>query len=528
MPELPNEILQTIVRHLASLRDVKNVRLANKTFATMAEPVLFNRVGLVPYVDCLEDFAQTMQHNPTIARHVKILIYEVSTRYTPGFSVGFAERSGQADTFNEHLEVNSLEYQDQDTEIKLFSRCVQLLPRLTSIRLHGCKGRRHSSLPAAFEGYYQRFCQLEGVFAIDDRIYLNEYSLPISKPIDSWTPKVALFAVAWASESSITSFRVASLDLDGFMAECREELPKVRSVFSKLKDIRIRCGIEYGMASPVRHQARQALVDLVASAADLEKLQLTLNDFVFFGRREPHGPQTSCLRGLVRLPDYNLREDPMFSSLEYLDLGCMAFQAIELSALISNHRHTLRRLVLRDLRLAEAHHRDPPPCWVRTFKEIRSYHIPYIELDGAFKNPTHQQWVIHGHDQDPTCLSRRVQAWLVGKGEEACPIEHAAVRLDSSGREIVPLKEDRSVGDESFWEDTGDNPSDDSDGEDHSDDDSHTSTEHADDVFFGGPFIEDDEEDEEDEEGWDDDLPSPKLSSEDEHYVAYRQGTNHA
>ncbi|KAK5257115.1 hypothetical protein LTR40_009781, partial [Exophiala xenobiotica] len=69
MPELPHEILQSIVHQLESLRDVKNVRLANKTFALMAEPILFHRVGLVPYADCLEDFALMIQNNPTIARH---------------------------------------------------------------------------------------------------------------------------------------------------------------------------------------------------------------------------------------------------------------------------------------------------------------------------------------------------------------------------------------------------------------------------------------------------------------------------
>jgi hypothetical protein len=441
MPELPNEILQTIVRHLESLRDVKNVRLANKTFAMVAEPVLFNCVGLVPYADCLEGFAQTMQDNPTIARHVKILIYEVSTRYTPGSGVG-SERSGQAATFDEHLEVNSLQYHKQATEDTLFSRCVQSLPQLTSIHLRGDVGRRHDPFPAAFQGYFQRLCKSTN---IADPTHLNKHSR-LTLPPEFCKPEVALFAVASASKSSITSFRVESLDPDEFLAGCKEGLPRVRSIFSKLKDIRIRCGSESPAAT---HQARLALVDLVASAADLEKLQLNLNYFPF-ARRENHGPQTSFLPGLVRLSDYSLREDPMFACLEYLELASMACQAIELSALVSNHRHTLRRLMLRDLRLTEAHHGDPLPCWVHTFREIRSCHFPYVELDGGFANPTGQQWLVRGDDEDPTCLSRRVQAWLVGKGEEACPIEHAAVRLDSGGREIVPLEVDRPIGDESY------------------------------------------------------------------------------
>ncbi|KIW52695.1 hypothetical protein PV05_08320 [Exophiala xenobiotica] len=132
MPELPNEILQTIVRHLESLRDVKNVRLANKTFAMMAEPILFYRVELVPYVDCLEGFAQTMENNPTIARHVRILLYEVSMRYNTDFSVGSEHATGQAAAFNRHLEDNSLHYHEQATEVMLFSR-VQSLPGLTDI-----------------------------------------------------------------------------------------------------------------------------------------------------------------------------------------------------------------------------------------------------------------------------------------------------------------------------------------------------------------------------------------------------------
>jgi len=144
----------------------------------------------------------------------------------------------------------------------------------------------------------------------------------------------------------------------------------------------------------------------------------------------------------------------------------MACQAIELSALISNHRHTLRRLVLRNLLLVEAHQRNSPACWVHTFKEIRSYHIPHVKLAGSFANPTNQQWAVRGATEDPTCLPSRVQAWLVGEGEEVCPIERAAVRLDSSGREIVPLAGDRPVGDTSFCLDMSPAPSEDLEGED--------------------------------------------------------------
>jgi hypothetical protein len=73
----------------------------------------------------------------------------------------------------------------------------------------------------------------------------------------------------------------------------------------------------------------------------------------------------------------------------------------------------------------------------------------------------------------------------------------------------VPLEEDNLVGDESFRLDMGeDYPSDESDGED-------------------GVFLWDAYYDEVDAEGWDDDPPSDELSSEDEHYVAYRQSTNH-
>ena len=100
----------------------------------------------------------------------------------------------------------------------------------------------------------------------------------------------------------------------------------------------------------------------------------------------------------------------------------------------------------------------------------------------------------------------------MGDGEEVCPIERAAVRLGSSGRDIVPLEEDRPVGDTSFCLDMGADPSDDSDGEDYSDNVSNSSAEYAYNVFFGDPFIDDDEED-----GWDDDLQSPELSSDDEH-----------
>lgn len=46
-PSLPNELLQVIVRNLEKV-DLKNVRLACKTLASMAEPILFRELVLVP------------------------------------------------------------------------------------------------------------------------------------------------------------------------------------------------------------------------------------------------------------------------------------------------------------------------------------------------------------------------------------------------------------------------------------------------------------------------------------------------
>ncbi len=64
----------------------------------------------------------------------------------------------------------------------------------------------------------------------------------------------------------------------------------VRSVFSKLKDIRIGC--TFGHLDST-HTARRALANLVASAADLEILQLNLTDYPF-QPPEDNGPETSC------------------------------------------------------------------------------------------------------------------------------------------------------------------------------------------------------------------------------------------
>jgi hypothetical protein len=48
---------------LSARQGTKNARISSKTFAILAEPRLFKRMALVPYVDCLEEFASMMCNN---------------------------------------------------------------------------------------------------------------------------------------------------------------------------------------------------------------------------------------------------------------------------------------------------------------------------------------------------------------------------------------------------------------------------------------------------------------------------------
>ena len=133
--ELPQEILQMIINYLPGSA-LNNVRLSSKALKFLAEPRLFERMVLVPYVDCLEGFANMTRNNP-IARYVQMLHYGAESRWDSSWVVPeeeFEQTTTQSGA-DWRLENHVLSFHGQTTEVLLLSNCFRKLPALGAIHV---------------------------------------------------------------------------------------------------------------------------------------------------------------------------------------------------------------------------------------------------------------------------------------------------------------------------------------------------------------------------------------------------------
>ncbi|KAJ9615471.1 hypothetical protein H2200_001546 [Cladophialophora chaetospira] len=441
IPELPNEILHSIIEHLPPPA-LKNARLSSKLFKLLAEPLLFRRMSLVPYADCLKPFSQLMRGNP-IAQHVREINYDAQHRYTPDFVPGTSAEGGEA--VKRGLRDNGFWGKDDVyLESRLLEECMRHLPLLEIVVVTEFVAASMPRGPIPLQtlpSYFRRISQGTGI----DCFTRSEGRTPELR----LSAKLAVMAIHFAGVKP-TCFQAKNIE-HRFFLECGEglgfkEMPMCKSSFGALKKLDLEFRGGGGHASAHSYTKFGALV---GAANNVQRLRIWLPDVKVETWTSILRKQ-SWLTNMTDLSVHRAHPQPMFPRLTHLSLGCMICCEDELVALIQTHRHSLQKVEMHQMTLIKSSQQDSPPCWVRLLKALRPCRIP-ITLDGNFTNSYRQWWQINeASAYRQNSLKPHVERWASGQGKDICPIEKAAVTLDADHKEIVPSREEFFIGDYSF------------------------------------------------------------------------------
>ncbi|KAJ9604979.1 hypothetical protein H2200_010368 [Cladophialophora chaetospira] len=418
---LPSEVLLSIINSLPNKKGLKEVRFTSKAVACMVEPRLFDTVILVPYRDCLQDFARCMKENPRIAYYVQTLQYKVWPRYVGEMEALHSNHVEAMAT----LRRSGPSEKNEEEELSLIADCLSLLPSLRKIYTSEVDfGPRYAGT------------------------YISKRSHPYLRRISPHTllpfrqcssgdlttgAQIAILALSQVpSCPAITELEMFYADaFDSFVdipESSNERMATYRQFFSQLKTI----VLEFQLPYPERPWARRwchsaGLLEtqrnigtLLASARRVERLHFRgANTSDPLQLYKKIGPDNSWLATLLRNDTGSIRHETIYPNLKVLELGNAVCSESELTTLITSNRHKLQKLILYKMVLVK-HPREQNnnPSWVQTFKAIRGCSIPEVRIYGdlsyrgsplrasvEFAAVTHHQL---GNEIMPSCPGRRM------------------------------------------------------------------------------------------------------------------------
>ncbi len=446
IPQLPQEILQIIINYLPG-EDLKNVRLGGRTLALLAEPRLFQRMVLVPYIDCLEEFASMMSGNK-IAHHVRFIHYDAESRWDPCWEKYYMPSPTVPDNRKVWWMIssaNKLTHEHESTEISLLSNCFKELPSFRGLQVQDAEAYlNHVRRPMNSErsSYFAR---------LESRLGRILWPSPLGAR--GRGSLIALLACV-ASESRIEKLELRNLQVNKWDTEIPgyetfgdlKQPIMYQCIFRQLRSITLSfyTGYLHCRFTGI-HLGR-----ILDPALELEHLTIE-------GIDEVTSPAIRCqdswLRSILRGPDEEIRYETIFPRLKSLTLNRIVCHEPELVTLVRNHEGTLQSLCLANITLVKAEDDDSIPCLVRSLSAIRACKIPLVELFGRFTNRGTQWWWIDD-TQNPCCegdLKQSVEAWLTGENPETLKIlESAAVRLNNEGKEVNASRGQRKYFDKSW------------------------------------------------------------------------------
>ncbi|KAJ9615470.1 hypothetical protein H2200_001545 [Cladophialophora chaetospira] len=442
---LPNEVLQMIISCRALRgKDVKNFRLAGRTLARLAALRLFEMVTVVPYADHLEAFASFMRQEVTIAGLVHYLEYDVAWRYSR--NLGVDEDDSEPDfalSFKEKLGRQALEAEEHSsTELALLVNCMRALPSLRGVRV--------SEWTSPSISIYS-----------DDHDLVRSYFRKLARPgrdihlerlgkryMPEFATKLLLMACCLAGVQ-LTNLDAGEVSIEQLIEPLPpsvsvKELSMYRAIFGGLNVLRLDFAREL---CPTNTSIRENLGKMLTSAVSIQELDLGLV-------QDPHieycaaKPQESWLSSIVRESDGRLRNNAIFPRLTKLSLSKMVCQEQELVSLIRSHRHSLKQVCLGHIVLVHSPGDRAAACWVRVLHQLRSIRAIKYVFYGHFNNQSCQWWdVRYVPTLSKSSLKSRLLAWLANDDPTECPLEHAAVRLNEDGDEVLVSEREMDGGD---------------------------------------------------------------------------------
>lgn len=433
LPELPNEILLNIIQQCPRAT-LKNVRLASKTLAQMADPYLWRKVVLVPNEHCILGFVKALKRSK-VTRLITKLAYDARLcsfflhikqyRQIPPCPPQSEEEKVRAEVMLDRTAQGRFQpYEDMAIEVAMLSKALKLLPNLREIRVREYEDRNNTAFNKV-PYFYQHICR-------DLKINPDDVNFKVMTGGSSGRSYTkGILTAAYATSSRLQTFKMTSVDgraLFGVVpmksSAAQQQLRIFQAMMEDLRFLDLSFRNDTLMTTANHIEAAQALLK---SAQKVKTLRLRLTDCSVTRSQYADDELLSDLSGLVETPTGSWISRPLLPRLEALTIDACICHDEDLLHFLKIHATTLRRLELANITLLGGD--DRRECWVKLIKAIkRDLKLTSISFSGWFSNGGRQQWFVA---KDSVCASRlkaRVERYVVDNQIQECPLEPIAIK----------------------------------------------------------------------------------------------------
>ncbi|KIX05913.1 uncharacterized protein Z518_03887 [Rhinocladiella mackenziei CBS 650.93] len=430
LPDLPNEILLLIIQKCPRAT-LKNVRLASKSLAQMADPYLWRKVVLVPNDHCILGFIKGLKRSK-VTRHVTKLTYDArfgsffhhikTYEPEPGITVSQEEKTQGNALLDRAAQGRFQPYEDMAIEVAMLTKALRMLPNLREalVRDYEDIGTVSSKVPS----FYHKICH---------KIKVNpekvNFSLMAGSSGRSYTK--GILTAAFSAGSRLQTFKTKNIDgraMFGVVpmksAAAYQQLSIFQAIMENLRVLDLSFKNDSLLPTANHIEAVQALLK---SAKKLKTLRLRLTDCSVTRYQYSDDELLSDLSGMLETPTGSWICRPLLPQLETLMIDACICHDEDLIHFLKIHSATLRRLELSNITLLGGE--DRRECWVKMIKHLKTdLKLTSISFSGWFSNGGRQQWFVAKDNVGTDRLKAKVENYVIDKRIRECPLEPIAIK----------------------------------------------------------------------------------------------------
>ena len=445
-PLLPRECLLLILRQCEG-STLKNARLASKSFASIAEPLLWRNLRLVPNADCISSVNQLIRQS-RIAYHVQNVIYDAAWEYLiddfrikcekPEIRDRPCSTPGKGHLSCGKILKQAVENQirageDGTIELAYLNKVLKVLPNLREITVKESFSTYESS--SCMPHYYQQVSKESGLPLSDIR------TAGAFAPVDTNHSHTRNFIhAAFSTERDFDAIDLRAISWHTFFRSSIDaSQPQVhdfrirKELFSKVKQLDLSFR---GHPSRDYEVNLKPLRELLKSCEKLENLYLSFTNIINNRRYTNDNRSFSYIAGL--LGDHRSVR-PLIPRLRDLFLSSVFCTQQDLIHFLAIHAATLRHVSLSNVSLLRNETKDARGCWVQVFKGMKSLlHLESVYFSGWLSNGGRQVWHVSEDASDNSRLRPAVIKFITDSSVKDCPLDHVAIAGDHEDVEKPP------------------------------------------------------------------------------------------
>ena len=395
-PTLPNECYLIIAKHCTGAT-LQNFRLASKLFKSLADPVVWRHVRIVPNIDCLSRFAELLDDRP-IASFVQTLVYDTNWQGIPDQLKAKYDKDGPSSnpattshrqTVDRCIQAQVRSIEGTLTETALLTRILLRIPRLQKLRCdeRGVPFHDDNDPPP----FLNKLCKdadvkpatLRMTAAYAPMQYISHLKslLVAASAAKRSLESLELYHIAWHSlNQQLSSVADSSGRIPGTFQYRLE-------VFKNIKSLKLQF---QNSPSPDLDSGLRALRQLLKACENLEMLRLRMADNV----QTRYSTDYRMFSYLSALADTRSMK-ALMPKLRELNLQNCTCSQKDLLTFLMMHSSTLRVLTLANISLLRQEDNDMRGCWIHVIKAMRhALRLEKVTFDKWLCNGGRQRWYI--------------------------------------------------------------------------------------------------------------------------------------